>query len=574
MACAAGGSDETSSTRGSDGSGAATGSGGTTNLGGGNEPPPEQELEDTFRAPVVSGRWVWTANPDTGRVALIDTQSLSITTADAELGPTYLAPLASRGAEESAALVINVGTDSVSVLNAASGVIESQSLPVHHGANSMKIAPSSQLALIWTNAALVTNPDPTEGFQDVTVLTLGGEPSSRRLTVGYRPSRVFISDDESRAFVVSESTISVIALSGSDAPSVLRDVPLGSNVDEASSARDVTVTSDGSHAFVRHENSARIDIIDLGTGAISGVSLPGPVTDLDLAPDASRAFAVVRGQYGVVDGSAGAGGIGGGTAGDGGGTGVAGAGGVAGSGGEGGGSGGTAGEGGAGGAAALPDHSLLVVLPLPGIFSDSGGVDVIELEQFVGSIELDQAGKTGLLYTNAVPSDRLTILELTGDTPSSWGQRTVLVKAPIRAVFPAPDGEHAIVFTGQAPGSTLPGGYSVVPLLERLPPKIVGTNALPQAVAIAPSPSNYALVTVSDSVSVNEAHLIRMPALSNDVVKLPSVPLSAGIVPETGLGFVAQTHAEGRITFVDLEQGDARTLTGFELAEKVNDGTP
>ncbi len=589
IACAAGSDDEAgdSANQGPGTGSGANASGGST--GSGNEPlPPEQELEETFRAPVVSGRWVWTANPDTGRVALIDTASLDVTTADAELGPTYLAALPSASEEESAALVINTGTDRLSILHASAGVIESQAVDIHHGANSLEVAPSGELCVVWTNAALVTSPDPTEGFQDVTVAMLGAEPTSQRLTVGYRPSRVFISADESLAFVVAESTISVIDLAGDGAPAVLRDVALGADPNEAAAARDVTVTPSGTHALVLHAGSAVVDIIDLGTGEKVGVTLPGPVTDLDLSADASRAFAVVRGQLGEPSGAAGAGaggasagagngGEGGaaiGAGGDGGGAvsdgGMGGAGGASGV--VGGGSGGTSGGEGGSGAVGAPENSLLVVLPLPDVLSSPSAYQVIELEQFAGSIALDDQDRVALLYTNAVASDRLTIVDMVG-VPSEWGLRTVLVKAPIQAVFPAPDGAHAVVFMGQAAGSSLPGGYSIVPLGERLPPKIVGTVAPPKSIAIGPSPSRNALVTVSNDVDLHEVHLLHMPELSSDVISLPSAPLSAGIVPETQKGFVAQRHPEGRLTFVELESGAPRTLTGFELSEKVHDGS-
>jgi hypothetical protein len=68
-------------------------------------------------------------------------------------------------------------------------------------------------------------------------------------------------------------------------------------------------------------------------------------------------------------------------------------------------------------------------------------------------------------------------------------------------------------------------------------------------------------------------HVIRMPALSNDAIALPSVPLAAGVVAETKKGFVAQRHPEGRITFVDLDTGSPRTVTGFELADEVDYGS-
>ncbi|MBW2457492.1 MAG: hypothetical protein JRI68_23495 [Deltaproteobacteria bacterium] len=64
-----------------------------------------------------------------------------------------------------------------------------------------------------------------------------------------------------------------------------------------------------------------------------------------------------------------------------------------------------------------------------------------------------------------------------------------------------------------------------------------------------------------------------MPSLKVDVFPLASRPLSAGIVVGANRGFVAQEHADGRITFVDFDDGEVRTLTGFELATQVVDGS-
>ena len=176
-----------------------------------------------------------------------------------------------------------------------------------------------------------------------------------------------------------------------------------------------------------------------------------------------------------------------------------------------------------------------------------------------------------MLYTNAVASDRVTIVDLAG-SPDTWKSRTVLVKAPVQAVFPAPDGEHAIVFLGQAGGSRYVAGFSVVPLVSDLPPKLVPLEAPPSSIAFEPGPSEHALLTVTDSANINQAYLVHMPSLQTDAISLPSTPLSAGVVPETKRAFVAQKHGEGRITFVELASGEPRTLTGFELSQKVDDG--
>ncbi len=80
-------------------------------------------------------------------------------------------------------------------------------------------------------------------------------------------------------------------------------------------------------------------------------------------------------------------------------------------------------------------------------------------------------------------------------------------------------------------------------------------------------------MTVSDGAGAQAVHVIRMPALANDAIVLPSEPLAAGIIAETKKGFVAQRHPEGRITFVDLGTGSPRTVTGFELADEVDYGS-
>jgi hypothetical protein len=144
------------------------------------------------------------------------------------------------------------------------------------------------------------------------------------------------------------------------------------------------------------------------------------------------------------------------------------------------------------------------------------------------------------------------------------------VKAPVRAVLPAPDGEHAVVLLGQAPGSQKPGGFSLVPLKAALPPKIVGTDVLPASVGIG---EHEALITIDGKITNGPAlhgvYLARFPELSTKLVTLASPTLSAALVPAAAIGFVAQSHPEGRITFLDLANGAPRTITGFELSAQV-----
>jgi len=63
--------------------------------------------------------------------------------------------------------------------------------------------------------------------------------------------------------------------------------------------------------------------------------------------------------------------------------------------------------------------------------------------------------------------------------------------------------------------------------------------------------------------------LVRTPNLQVDFSSLSSEPLASGTVPGANKGFVAQQHPEGRITFIDLNEGAQREITGFELSSKV-----
>jgi hypothetical protein len=542
------------------GSGASGGSGGSgtggTGAVGGGPLPPEVENEDTYSAPVVSGRWIWTANPLSGRVALIDAVTLTVSTTEAGLLPTYLASLPSNGDDEAAAVVLNVGSSDATVLRATSG----------------EISPGGRWALVWSDASLIENEDPTEGLQDITVIDLGADPPvGRRLTVGYRPSRVTMADDDRHAYVVAEPGVSVIDLPEDGRPNVIRDVAVSADPSEAASARDVTVTKDGELALVRRANSAHVEVVSLTGGDTTRITLPGVVTDLDLSPDGSLAFAVVRGGQ-VIPPAGGAGAAGTGGLGQGGEAsgeaGAAGAGDLGGAAGE---SavpitGGSAGMGGSGGASPGVSDSYVAILPIPGVITRPEDVRTVRIPRVVGSVVVAADGDVALLYTNATDDPRVTILHYEdGDA-----LRTVDLQAPVKSLLAAPDGAHAVALLGAAAGSRRPGGFGLIPVAERLPPKIVGTDAPPQAVAIGP---NDALITISGpregGGTLNAVYRATLPALATDLIPLGSKPLSTALVPEAGKGFVAQSHPEGRITFVSLETGAPRTVTGFELAAGV-----
>jgi hypothetical protein len=202
----------------------------------------------------------------------------------------------------------------------------------------------------------------------------------------------------------------------------------------------------------------------------------------------------------------------------------------------------------------------VALLPIPAIASDPTAFATFTVpDATVGAVVLASESPVGLLYTTAAPVAALTAFDSSASPPVP---RPIKLRAPVLAVFPTPDASHAIVLHDalQLEGGTKYGAaISVVPVAAQLPSKILGLEAPPVSVAVSPS-GHRALVATGDA-----SH----PAYRLVVASMPSQKIVAG----ADRGFVAQKHPDGRITFVDFTTGGVQTLTGFELASQVVDGS-
>jgi hypothetical protein len=151
----------------------------------------------------------------------------------------------------------------------------------------------------------------------------------------------------------------------------------------------------------------------------------------------------------------------------------------------------------------------------------------------------------------------------------SYTPRALDLKAPVRAVFAAPMGPHGIAFQNTDPASSKRGAFSLISAEANRAPKIVATDAAPMAVAFSPDGANAVIATRDLALRRYGAYVVHLENLEETLIALPSPPLAAGIVPLANQAFVAQAHPEGRITFMNIEDGKFKTLTGFELAGRV-----
>jgi len=475
--------------------------------------PPEKELDQSFRAPVATGKLLWSANPESGRVALIDAQTLSVRMTNAGFGPTYLAAVPSKAGTDSA-IVINVGSHDATWFQATATEIRAVTIATHTGANAWSVSADGKYAIAWTDAAHLDGgtPDSLNGYSELTVIDLtASPPESTRLSVGFRPSQVVFDADSKHAFAVVDEGISVVDLGDHPALSALLTVGSGSL---SAHARDVNIAPDGSFAVVRVDGSPEVEIIDLSSGSRQVLTLDSNVTDLDLSADGKTATAVL---------------------GD-----------------------------------ATPPEVLSFAVPAPDTDPDQFDRASIPGE-LVRSVTLAPSDQLALLYANAVPSNHVTLLD-TAPGEHHFGFRTVDVQGAVRGIYVAPDSQTAITLQTPPAGSAKKGLFSIVPTQAVRSPRIVGTDAEPTEIAFSDADTGKALVTVHDATSaVRGVYVIGLANLEQNFVALASEPLpgATGIVPLAKRGFVAQKHPEGRITFIDLDTGAAQTLSGFEIAARV-----
>jgi DNA-binding beta-propeller fold protein YncE len=511
IGCGHGGSDPAptlpadASGRGGASSSPALGAGGSA---GGASLPPEKENESQYLAPVATGKYLWSANPLSGRVALIDATTLSVALGSAGNRPTQVLGL--EASDQYGALVLNQGSHDATLLrvDATGAPIKAKSFRTQSDANAWAASPQGHYAIAWSDAAQVSNVGPLDLFQDLTVFSLtSGAETSVRLSVGARPSRFAFDHGETHAYAVTQEGISVIDLG--DTPSVSAVLPLSSDPLGQLSASDVSFAPDGSYAVVRSQGSSKVLVLALPSGEREEVDLGGVVTDLDLTSDGTRAFAV------------------------------------------------------------LGPKSEVVEVPIPIAGANPSTFARADLAgEAIGAIALNTDGSAALVYSTVLGTSRVVLLDLRSGATFLTHRSQDLI-SPVTALFAAPDPRFAISFQSVPAGSKKLGAFSLLSMQGQRVPKIVGTDAAPTQIAFS-ADGHSALVTVrSDSVGAFGAYLIGLENQQVDFIALQSPPVAAGVVVAANRAYVAQSHPEGRITFVSLADGGLETLTGFELAARI-----
>lgn len=483
--------------------GGSSSSGGSAS--GGAPLPPEKEVEASFLAPVVTGKFVFSANPTSGRVAVIDAESYAVKLFNAGFGPTYLSAIPrNRGA-----IVINALSHDATLFEVSGDAVSAseESLPVHEDANAWALSPDGRFAIAWTRTDDQKPLDPTAGSQTISVLDLERRVT-KALSVGFHPTQVVVDAASERGFVVSDDGISVLELG--DDPQVSRLVRVSEDPLELPAARDVSILPDGSLAVVRIEGSSKLRVVDLSREDALGVyDLGAPIADVDLSRDGTLAVA------------------------------------------------------------ALPGASRVVLVPMPPPAVASSFESVPIEGEIGSSVALSRDSELALLYQNGADNSHLTILDLRPEharalrTLDLKGPVVAAFAAPhaeSAIVFQKP-------LAGSTKPGLFSGVPTFARRSAKLVGSDAAPSALAfdetGSAALVTVGGEGGAVSGVYRVRLDTLQADFVPLAS------PPVAGATGIVDGVGRGFVAQAHPEGRITFVDLETARAHTITGFELAARI-----
>ncbi len=496
--------------------------------GGVPEPPPEVEYE--LGAPVSSNRFVWVTMTEKDAVAKIDGETLEVVSIGVGESPEEMVTMPG----SDTAVVLDHVNGAAAVIRPAAGSEIVDLEPTLPNLNHLAASPSGTRAVAFfdlikaiAEAGSLDAVEDVGSFQDVTIVGLDAEGTRTvDLTVGFRPREIEFDEDGERAYVITDDGVSVIDLTTvfEAGPVIIPPIPVTSNPFEDASGLEVEIVAAGDLAVVREPGQPWLRVVRL-TGVAVGtsweVTLPGVPSDMELSPDGARAYLVLR------------------------------------------------------------ETAQLAVLDVPADLQDPAGIELVDLaDATLGSLTLTADGARGVLYTNAALDERLTVIEL--DQPG-YPHVTYPLEKSVRAVGISPGGAKLIVLHARAPGD--PGdattfdefidrsfGYSVVDVATgfaklQITPVDPGNFAFAGAQARA-----YVVLDGGDAEGALAA--VQEVELDTGVVRwhyLGSPPDEVGVLPSTSKVFVSQRHPLGRVTFIDVATGQARTLTGFDLNSQVID---
>ena len=467
------------------------------------EPPPESEDAFAMLPPATTDAYVFVANPERDTVTRVGVPTLDVITVEVGSIPK----VALTTPDHMTAAVFNQGSDDLSILDAET--LDEQRIELREHLTSMVMSPDGLWVVCFRDADEVgeeEEDEEQEGIESFNELSLVNLDSYEHfpMVVGANPHQVKFTEESDLALVVSDQEVALIDLTLETPSPVL--VQVAEDPLDPPQAEEVVVAPNGEFAFVRQYGASDIVVLDLVLAEAGRVEVGDNPTDLDITPDGEQAVVVCRGaqELWLLD-------------------------------------------------AEQPELEAEVIALPP--------------EYTLGSVIMSDDGRTGVLYTTALPQDRYA----TWDVAS--GEITVrgLVK-PVMAMSVSPLSESLLVFHTQENAEGADSGDTWWDAWALTLIDLDDFRSNPMKLAAEPTAYSHAddgehgYFVMEDSAWLG---VLDYGTLLPEDIELKSVPVHVGTLPGSDYAYVSQEHNLGRISFYDSQEDTLETITGFELNSEI-----
>ncbi len=469
---------------------------------------PEVETQFDYRIPVSSGRYVFIADKLNDKVVAVDSVTLEIFTTAVGSTPTHVVPLNDNGE----VAVISLNADEVTLIAMApGGTATVREFDVRPDTNALAVSPTGRYVIAFFDALFEADSGIPGTDQEISIIdTTPGAEKTYELSVGIHPLRVQFSADDSRAFAITESGVDIIELAQLNPSYFPTNISLFDFTEVAPDQTETVIDPAGTVAIGRREDKAEAvaALLD-GSGERRTYPLNGIPTDVDIAADGTFGLFTIRSAH----------------------------------------------------------EAAIFNLPLPADATTSAMTTIDLGDQYCGAATITGDGQYVALYTSIDDDDSnqqvLTVLQRTAGGVTVNG---TLLNRNIRGIIPAPDSGALLViheqWSGAGSGLNLPYAYSLV--------KLPGLQSKFQQLPVDPT---QMLITDDGAfaymlLSTMEMQIINMNTFIVDSLGLGSLPEAVGYAANTDRIFISQQHPSGRMTFMDVDGTNVKTITGYTLNDQ------
>ncbi|MBN2804651.1 MAG: hypothetical protein JXR91_16270, partial [Deltaproteobacteria bacterium] len=465
---------------------------------------PEVEQRFDYRIPVSSGKYIFIPDKENDQIAAVNSRTLDITLAKTGASPTQAVPISNDGQ----VAVIAVDSDKVSLIRTDStGALTATNFPVRPDTNALKASPSGRYVIAFYDSLFAEESLPPQTDQDITVIdTKPGKEAAYDMIIGIHPIKIVFNSEETLAFAITEEGVDIIDLENLNNNMMPDAISLFDYTVVDPGNTEIQIDPSGTVAIGRREDSPQLTVAWLdGSDEIRNYTLQTTATDLDIANDGS--FGMITSRYG--------------------------------------------------------NQVAFFNLPFPSDSTTDPFTYVDLAGSIAGAAVISDDGAKAALYTTIGDTDRdvLTVLSKVGST---WTIDKTLLNRTVKGVIPSPDSSTFIVIHDQISAyatDSMNQAYSFS--LVKLPDLKTKFQqmSMKETQILLTNDGTFAYLLFSDK----SIDIINLQSFIVNTMELGSVPVAAGYTSDTDKIFISQDHPSGRMTFMDKDGTNVKTVTGYAL---------